>query len=407
MLTGKGYKAFVKGTVISNTKQVLDRLGIQVAPLRLQSISEWLAANSANGRMLPISFEVERNELPPVIINHHITPRFTRYYRRVIPEAFLVEIQNGGVFGRETNLIISPDNVLLSDLSREFGAYGGKPLSESKLIREQLRLPAPVHLTGTVAVISTVGTANFHHWNYDSLPRLRLLQYFKKFDEIDWILLNHNNSSFQKESLLLLGVPAEKIINPSETGVEYYTADKLIIPSLPSPLATVSPWVVDFLRSIYNPNAEKLPIADFVYLSRKKVTTRHIENLGDFTSLISKYGFKEVFPENYSVSDLAKILAAAKVVLSVHGSGLSNLCFISPNTTVIDILAPYHQDPYYWMITNIRNSKYVGFFADGEHPADNVDLVKLKIDEDLHLNLQEMERLLNTLTNEAASVTKA
>jgi hypothetical protein len=62
---------------------------------------------------------------------------------------------------------------------------------------------------------------------------------------------------------------------------------------------------------------------------------------------------------------------------------------------VVDILAPWHQDSYYWMISNIRNARYIGFFSDGIHPADDLDLVQYKVDDDMNVNLTDLERLLS------------
>jgi hypothetical protein len=61
---------------------------------------------------------------------------------------------------------------------------------------------------------------------------------------------------------------------------------------------------------------------------------------------------------------------------------------------VVDILMPYHQDAYYWQMTNIRGGRYIGFFGNGPHPPDDLDLVAHKIDEDIELDRVALEELL-------------
>ena len=102
----------------------------------------------------------------------------------------------------------------------------------------------------------------------------------------------------------------------------------------------------------------------------------------------------EIFPEDYEVTTFASMIASSDFIISVHGSGLANLCFISEGTKVVDILAPYHQDGYYWQITNICKGKYIGFFAEGEHPDDDLDLVRTSIDNNLIINIKSFDELL-------------
>lgn len=395
-LRGLGIKAGVKKAITTIIKSVVPIGKVYNAPRRITTSAEWLSIKGISaGRIIPVYEEEYSQESDPYIFNHTVSGRFKKYSERKVPAAYVVELCNGMVYGRETNFIIAPDHTLMADLSREFGMYGGKPMHKSSIIKHTLRLPEYTSVEGRVAVISTCGSNNFHHWNYDIIPRVHLLKKAGIFSTIDYFIISCSGTPFQKESLRLLGIPEERIINPLKTGSFFYKAELLVIPSLPSPLGTVSPWVVSFLRNLYNPEIKKKETFSKIYLSRKKVTTRKIINNDEFNHLLNEYGVKEIFPEDYTVAELAELLVGAKFVISVHGSGLSNLCFVSEKTTIVDILAPYHQDGYYWMMANIRNSKYIGFFGEGAHPKDDLDLVKNKIDDDIYLDLNKMKNLLS------------
>ena len=89
-------------------------------------------------------------------------------------------------------------------------------------------------------------------------------------------------------------------------------------------------------------------------------------------------------------------------IIGVHGSGFGNLAFISPNTKILDILAPKHFDCYYWMITNNRASHYAYLFGKGEHLPDGTDLVQNKIDDNIDVDMNDLNTLLIKLKLEDA-----
>ena len=344
LFKGLGIKARVFKAFTKIVKALFPVGSVYRAPGKTISSAQWVKKHSHNGsRILPV-YEVQtRKEPAPLIFNYEVTGRFKRYYERKVQNAYVLELADGMAYGADANFIITSDLLLLDDVSREFGRYGGKQMCDSSLINQRLSLPSPLYVKGNVAVISTCGSLNFHHWNYDAMPRVHLLKEAGIFESINYFIINHSSSPFQLESLRLIGIPPEKVIKPVQQGsVQLIQAEKLVVPSLPSPLGTVSPWVIGFLRKLYIHNVEKKTVFSRIYLSRKHVTTRKIINNDAFERLLTSFNIIEVFPEDYSVSEMAAIIQGAMFIISVHGSGLSNLCFVSEGTIVIDILAPYH-----------------------------------------------------------------
>ena len=343
-------------------------------------------------RILPAQ---EIRETPPVIVGHPVGGRWTRHYERWSNEAFVAAIPGGRVFGEFTNFIISPDNFILADVSREFGAEGGRKPADFSLFTNRMRMPAKRRIKGTAAVISTCGSNNFHHWNYDVLPRLHLLAKAGILDKADHLIINHRSQPFQLAGLARMGVDLSRIINSDKDPDFYLEPDLLYVPSLPEDLGTISPWVLDFLRETFLPKSPLPALApQKLYISRRNAPSRKIINNEEVMKEIRSRGYTEFIPEDYSMEEAAGYFSAAESLVSVHGSGFSNLPFVGPNAKVLDILAPYHQDPYYWMICNQRKAKYVALFSEGEHPPDDLDLVRRKVDEDL---LIDMDLLRNAL----------
>jgi hypothetical protein len=394
MFRGRGIKRILKRFFVNTLKFIDVFQLIHNTPSKLSTLQSQLYKGSKI-IVHHIFDKLERTEKEPVIWNYKITKRFSQYFNRLSPEGFVANIKGGRVAGESSNWIIFSDGTLSVELSREFGAYGGMELTHSRLINEKIKFSKINKFKGKIAVITTCGFNNFHHWNYDCLPRLFLLKQVIDFDEIDFFVIHHNHYSFQIESLKLFGINMERIIQISSNQV--IEADSLYVPSLPSDLGTVSPWVIEFLRDFYGSSINLDTNFKRIYISRKNVSTRKVVNNEIFQGLLSKFGFIEIFPEDFTVSEIANLIQQAEIIISVHGSGLSNICFMSPGTKVIDILAPFHQDGYYWQISNICDGMYFGFFAEGEHPHDSLDLVKQKIDDDIFINIRSLEELLHHL----------
>ena len=391
---GRGYKAGLTRAAVRFIKKNIPYGIVYNAPRIAESFANWLLKNTSKGFITPVYGLEHRVERPPEIYNHTVTTRFSKYFTRTIPPAFVAEIRGGSVYGEYTNAILPERRVLAADLSRQFGAYGGLHPQQHVVLNATLKLPRPQYIKGRVAVITTSGADNFHHWLYDCLPRIHQLKHSGKFETINYFLIAHAGQPFQLQSLERTGIDASKIINPKKGGVPFYLADVLVVPSLPSPLGTVSPWVVEFLDNLFNPGSEKNSRFRKIYISRRNAPSRGIINNDAFLTLLQRFGVEEIFPEDYAVAEFAAIVANAQFIISVHGSGLSNLCFASEGAVVVDILAPWHQDSYYWMICNIRHARYIGFFSEGIHPADDLDLVQYKVDDDMKVNLEDLEKLL-------------
>ena len=370
-------------------------------PAGVISTLEWVNANknTPGAFFFHLNGGVHVSETAPVVIGNSISERFTKYYNRKTNDAFVAKIPRGRTLGENCNIILSPDHKVLSDVSREFGAEGGKKIADFSVFNSGKRMPVLKKIKGTLAVLSTCGSANFHHWNYDILPRFQLLKEAGLINEIDFFLLNYKGLPFQKEGLKRIGVREDRIINTNGHANLFIEASYLIVPSLTEDLGTITPWVIDFLRSTFILEKE-LPkeIIDKLYISRRHASSRKIINEGAVMEELFKRGYKEFTPEHHSISETAAFFSRAKSIVSVHGSGLSNLAFAEAGTKVLDIMAPYHQDTYYWMITNQRKAKYVALFAEGEHPSDKVDLVKANVDNDLMIDIDKFRLALNEVS---------
>lgn len=216
----------------------------------------------------------------------------------------------------------------------------------------------PKKFYGKVVLLSTLSGHIYYHWMVDLLPRLGILQQQGiSLEEIDLFVVNSVSASFQKETLQHLGIPLNKVIesdlHPS------IQAEKLIVPTFSGQLDWVSAGTIEFLRSNFlstdieeNPKKKTDKIyPKRLYISREKARYRHLLNEAEVEDTLSFLGFTKINLESLSVAEQARYFAEAEVIVSPHGSGLTNLVFCTQKTIIIELFSPSYIRTDYWMIS--------------------------------------------------------
>lgn len=283
------------------------------------------------------------------------------------PDIFIAQLKNARVWGRN-GAVITNDNCLLSDVSREFGGKSARDHS----IFERLQLSVPYDLDGTAVVLSAAGGDGYFHWMLEVLPRLHLLSLAGiSFDSIDSFIVNSYETSYQKETLALLGVPAEKIITSDR--FPHIRAERLLVPSLPGITGNPPLWVCEFLRNQFLP-AEKPAPTKRIYIQRpQEIQRRRVVNEAQTLELLSQFGFEPVKFEVLSVSEQASIVASAEAIIGPHGAGLSNLVFANPKTKVLEVFNPSYVNVCFWALSDQVGADYYYLLSDDPKPKENED----------------------------------
>ena len=252
--------------------------------------------------------------------------------------------------------VITPDNYLLGDLSRNYPWFlPGCPYQEraEHSIFEQENIAPVEKITGRVALLSSLAGHVYYHWMFDILPRLELLRRSDlKFKEIDWFVVNSLSKPYQQETLNLLGIAQDKIIESDRHS--HIQASELIVPSFPGYLDWVPEGTIKFLRETFLPQInsnQNNQNHSKIYVSRARAKNRRLVNEMEVSQLLTKLGFVTVFLEEMSFLEQVKTFANAKMIVSPHGSGLTNLVFCSPHTQVVELFSPNYIRTDYWMIS--------------------------------------------------------
>jgi len=281
-------------------------------------------------------------------------------------------------------------------------------------------------IAGTVAVVSGISGSVYFHWMVDVLPRLEILrQAGYNWQDIDRIVVNSIRHPFQRETLQRLGIPESQIV---ESDIHpHIQADQLLVPDFAGPVGYPPPWVLAWHRRTWlqedtlgvNLNSEGfLELSDtqksklgqktpkLIYISRHSAKYRRLLNEEAIAALLQQRGFITISPETLSVAEQAQVFSQAEVIVASHGSGLTNLIFCQPETTIIELMSPHYIRPYFWGLS--RQLGLHHYYITGEaldcYPLRQL-MYPTALTEDIWINPQTLLQLLDSvLTTDTASL---
>ena len=304
--------------------------------------------------------------------------------------------------------IMTADNYLLGDLSRFYPWFLPEcPYQERKehSVFQLEEIPPVEKIEGKVAVLSGLAGHIYYHWMFDILPRIELIQRSNlKLSDIDCFVVNSISKPFQKETLELLNIPANKILESDRHA--HIQATELIVPSFPGYMDWVPPGTMQFLRQTFLPqiNLAKNKLSKKIYISRAKAKNRQIINEAEVSQLLTSQGFRTIFLEEMSVLEQVAIFANAEEIVAPHGSGLTNIVFCSPNTKVVELFSPNYQRTDYWMISQHLELQH--YYLVGE----NFECLSLRnlmyqnsLTEDILVNISSLELILNYISTTSSN----
>ena len=82
-----------------------------------------------------------------------------------------------------------------------------------------------------------------------------------------------------------------------------------------------------------------------IYIRRENSNYRKILNEADLIEKLRKQDFEIINPQHYDILDQMKIFSTADIIISPHGSNLSNIIFCKKGTKIIEI-SPSFKNPF-------------------------------------------------------------
>ena len=192
------------------------------------------------------------------------------------------------------------------------------------------------------------GNANYWHWLFDVLPRLKILEQKINLSDIDFFLLPDLNEKFQLETLDLLNIPdkkrvSSKIFRHIQTDHAYAVDHPYVLQNNASDgILNLPMWILDFLREKFlgKKNENKFPRKFYSDRSDSKSNHRHLRkilNEEEVKNFLKKRGFSILTLSDLSFIDQTKLFYNASEIVGLHGAGFANLVFCKPGTKILEL----------------------------------------------------------------------
>lgn len=199
------------------------------------------------------------------------------------------------------------------------------------ILRKTKRIKEPV-----LWCLDEFSTGGYYHWITEILPRLWMAKEY--LSDIRFAIPDYffKKWPFCKEFFDLLNVRSFLVLNTYHK----YLIEQLVLPTRagepfyqqPIPMQRGISW----LREAALKKSSRT-LSERLYISRAKANYRKVLNEEEIYPVLQKYGFEIVHFEDYSLSDQISICQHAKVLMGLHGAGLTNMVFLPPLSKVIEI----------------------------------------------------------------------
>lgn len=237
-----------------------------------------------------------------------------------------------------------------------------------------------------VYIHTSWSVVNYYHWLADSLPRL-----FPLLLSIENLVLllpeKAEHVEFIQDSLRLMGIQSIKYIKSEEIN----KVEKLLLvevtPGNYCLSADFKP-TINYLKNQIGFFSEK-PFRK-IYLTRRNMGYRKIENEEGVCELLSKYGFEVAETGAMSLSEQARLFSETKYMVAVHGAAITNCVFMAKDSSFLELHPTIENKDKIFHVSYWNLAEYFGlnYFFIGCEPIDQterfhtanlkVDLVKLE-----------------------------
>jgi len=223
--------------------------------------------------------------------------------------------------------------------------------------------PGSNRVVGTIADITMYQCQywkqiSYGHWVVDLLPRLSLLEEANvNLHEIDVFLLpslEHTDTcdvpDFVKSLFLERGIEGTKLV-PLKPGHRWY-ADYLYIPSRLLNRQGIGPWIIDAIRR--HPIGPANPVKrDRIYYARTGGKSgRAIQNEEEVRETLRKAGYIVIDSSQYTIPEQRRLIHDADFLIVPNGSGLMNLPYCKPGTSVLHLHSRSYVNPTYRVLSH-------------------------------------------------------
>lgn len=191
-----------------------------------------------------------------------------------------------------------------------------------------------LNLCGTLAISG----GNYAHWLIDGYSMLAMILDRYDISSFDHVVVPTLKHDFHTDSLLNIGITADKIIEIMPLDCLQFANLVCASPPRDKSSSVVPGWVIDFYQEYASKVTNANAYPKRVYISRKDAPGRNIRNESSLVAMLKQYGFENIELSQYRYDEKISIFKNAEIVVGLSGAGLTNLMFARSDLKVIEIM---------------------------------------------------------------------
>jgi hypothetical protein len=236
---------------------------------------------------------------------------------------------------------------------------------------------------------------NYYHWLCECIPRLWRMRHQLK----DLVLLmpeHYLATDFISGSLAPFNVENILVIPQGKSLLVPHLKLPRIKPLCDSYDAAELKAIGRFYKDHVAKNLPDIYLGDKVYLSRRKAARKKVTNEDEVEHLMQQYGFRTVFNEDYTFLEQVAIYSHVRYLVSIHGSGLTNMLFMPQGSGVLEILKAKTNELarpsfVFWYQADALGHKYYSQISDPVTEPDDYFFG------DFHIDTDELRRNMDLM----------
>lgn len=298
-------------------------------------------------RGLPANYDAADSALFAKALTRELPPTLLQTWRKV------AVLPDGAVF---KHLHVVPQSLRNA---AQLARYNHKTALKYYLTKRPLWVPRLLHFTEEWSL-------GYFHWFCDALPRLWVLRDHWHTHHI--MLPKRYRVPYVVESLALWGLTPT--FYPEN---RYLLVGTLQLCSMVAPTGNYRPAVLQAVAAALTAQqtvASPLSApASAIFISRSRAPRRYIENEPAISEALALLGVRTVCMEAYSFSEQIAILRDARVLIGLHGAGLTNMLFMPPGGAVLELrFAEDAHNNAYFSLAHAMGHRYYYLKGQGSHP---------------------------------------
>jgi hypothetical protein len=278
-----------------------------------------------------------------------------------LPPKFLISVNNALAF--HTGVIVFDKNKILKE-----------SIQNNKNYMNFLLGSPEKYVSGKSVLLRKAGDNNYGHWLVELLPKAITLKENFKGCDLNYLLPKHPIAmqSLRLASLEMCGIKSDNVVWIDDSPLHF------------EELITLSPNSIHSHTHTYlglhkvRAAAATLPkiedsFGELIFIGRKPITKRRCVNEAEIVDFCQKYGFRLIYPEDYTLNQQIAIFSQARFVISTLGAALTNVLWCNSECKIIALTSSVGEDFFFWDISNIMKHEYnIIYGAPSDDPGKGV-----------------------------------